>query len=152
MENSNFYKIVKKLQDLIESNVLVNEVIYARTEDKDLYKNTLFPLVHINPAPSPYVNSQSSILTFEIGVYDIRTQSKQSLNTRFEGNDNIIDTHSTCYAILNEILSSLDRLNEDQIYLSSVSELTPIYFSDKNGIDGYVTTIQLKAPNRLNLC
>lgn len=150
--NNNFYKIVKKLRDTVESNPIVNTVVYARTEEKDLYKNSKYVLVHINPAPSSWVNDKSNIYTFEIGVFDKREATSQTKDTVFEGNDNIIDNHNTCYAILNEVLSVLHRQNEDEIYLDSVGQITPVYLSDTKGLDGWVTTITFKLPNKLNVC
>lgn len=150
--NTNFYKLTERLREVCKDNTLVQTVIYARTEEKDLYKNTKYPLIHLNPAPSNWSNEKVNSFTFEIGVFDQRTTSKQTKDTVFEGNDNIIDNHNTCYAILNEILTVLSKDNSDIIYMTSVGPITPFYKDDGNGLDGWATTITFDLPNFLNVC
>jgi hypothetical protein len=145
---NNFYNSVKLIHDRVSSNPLVNTIIFARTEDKDLYKRNIFPICHINPITSPWINSQVNQFTFEVGVFEQRDINKVDTNTKFEGNDNLIDNMNTCYAVLNDLLTYLSiQNNEYNIELTSVSNIQPLIFQDFNLLDGWVMTLTLTAPN-----
>jgi hypothetical protein len=150
--NNNYYKLVKLMRDLLEDNPIVNTLIYARTEDKDLYKNNIYPLVHINPTSSPWLNYQVNEFAFEIGVLNQRTSDDRDKETKFEGNDNIIDNHNTCYSILNDFLSSMEMSEESALEVTSISNITPLFLTDTNGLDGWVSTISIKVNNTIDFC
>jgi hypothetical protein len=150
---NNFYKAVKLIRDRVESNVLVNTVIFARTEEKDLYKKSIFPIVHINPIDNPYVNSSVKLYTFEVGVFEQRNINNENTETKFEGNDNIIDNLNVCDVILNDLTTYLSlQNNDDNISLYSVSSATPLLFTDYNILDGWVIKITLMTPNEISVC
>lgn len=153
--NNNYYKIVKLIQDCLDKNPIVNTILYARTEDKDLYKNNIYPLVHINPTMSSWNNYQSNIFSFEVGVLNQRIKDNRNDDKKLTGDNNIIDNHATCYAILNDFIQQLEVGIEDNdlIYnLESVSSIEPIFYSGMNGLDGWAFTIELKVNNDLELC
>jgi hypothetical protein len=150
---NNFYNAVKLIKDRLETNTLVNTVIFARTEEKDLYKKNIFPIVHINPASSPFRNSQVNQFTFEVGAFEQRDINKQDTNTKFEGNDNIIDNLNTSYAILNDLITYLSNTNNEyNIELNSVSQFQPLLFKDFNLLDGWLVNITLSVPNQISIC
>jgi hypothetical protein len=150
---NNFYKAVKLIRDRVESNVLVNTVIFARTEEKDLYKKSIFPIVHINPIDNPYVNSSVKLYTFEVGVFEQRNINNENTETKFEGNDNVIDNLNVCDVILNDLTTYLAlQNNDDNIALYSVSSATPLLFTDYNILDGWVVRITLMTPNDISVC
>jgi hypothetical protein len=149
--NNNFYTIVKQLRDSLEENPLVNTLIYARTEDKDLLKDNIYPLAHLNPVSSPWTNEASNEFTFEVGVFNQRTKDNRNKDTKFEGNDNVIDNHNTCYSIINEFLTELSKDNRKQIYMTSVSDISPLFLQDSNGLDGWFVTVSFKMINTLDV-
>lgn len=150
--NNNFYKIVSTIRTTFEENPLVNTIVYARQPDKDLLKNNIYPLVHISPVPSPWTNEAANSFSFEIGVMIQRTQDNRDADTKFEGNDNLIDAHNTSYSIINEFLTIMSKDNSDQIYLESVTDIEPIFFDDVNGLDGFVFIGSFKMINNLDVC
>jgi len=150
--NNNFYKISERIKEVLNENPLVNTIIYARNEEADILKNNLYPLAHINPQPSPYSNSAVNTFVFEIGILNQRTRDNRHNDTKYLGNDNLIDNHNTCYSILNEFLTVLSVDNDDSIYMLSVSDLTPIYLQHVNGLDGYAVTITLQIANNTQVC
>jgi hypothetical protein len=150
--NNNFYKIVKIIRDTLEQNPLVNTLIYARGEDKDILKDNIYPLAHLNPVSAPWTNDASNNFTFEIGVFNQRTTDNRNKVTKFEGNDNVIDNHNTCFSIINEFLTVMSKDNEDQIYMTTVSDIQPLFLQDSNGLDGWFVTVTFKMINTLDVC
>lgn len=149
--NNNYYTLVNNIKKVAKQNEIVQTVLYARTEDKDLFKNTLFPLVHVNPTSTTFINEKVSNVTFEIGSFSIRDYSKIRKDKGFEGQDNVIDNHNTTYAILNEMLTTLAHDAGNQIYMQDNVSLQPIFFSDKNGLDGWIATVTFQIPSFLNI-
>jgi hypothetical protein len=148
-----FYQAVELLKSRLENNPLVNTVVFARTEEKDLYKKNIFPIAHINPRPSNWVNNQVNLFTFEVGVFEQRNIVKDPIETKFEGNDNQLDNMNTTYQVINDLVSYLERQdNEYQIEVQSVSAINPVIFKDFNLLDGWVVTITLSAPNNIDVC
>jgi hypothetical protein len=145
---NNFYNAVNLIKARLESNEQVNTVVFSRTEEKDLYKKAIYPLAHINPMEIPFRNSQVSMFTFEVGVFEQRNINKEDTNTKFEGNDNVIDNLNLCYAILNDLVTYLTlQENEYEIILDSVTSATPLLMKDFNILDGLVLQLTLMAPN-----
>jgi hypothetical protein len=148
MANNNFYKCVQLIKERVENNPLVNTVIFARTNEKDLYKKNIFPIVHINPISSPFQNSQVNRFTFEVGSMEQRDIPDAKKDTKFEGDDNIIDNLNLTYTVLNDLVSWLQlQKNEDDIELIQVSEFQPLLFTDFNVLDGWVVRITLEIRN-----
>ena len=148
-----FYLTVDLLRDRLEGNENVNTVVFGRTEDRDLYKKSIYPLVHINPTSAPMNSTQVSYFSFEIAALDQRDISKEPITDKFEGNDNLQDNLNITYTILNDLVTWL-KLNNNSNYieLESVSDASPIVFKDHNLLDGWLITVTLKIPNNQSIC
>jgi len=145
---NNFYKATELIIQRLADNPLVNTVIFARTEEKDLYKKQIYPLAHIVPISAPWTTSQVNQFTFQVGVVEQRDINKQQTNSKFEGNDNVIDNLNVCHVVLNDLLTWLEtQNNEDRIELVSVDSLDPLLFTDYNIMDGWVAQFTLSCPN-----
>lgn len=149
MASNNFYKVVNLIKKRLDDNQLLNTTIFAKTNEKDLYKKQIYPLAHIVPVVSPFSTKQTNQFTFEIGVLTQRDISSVKKDTKFEGDDNIIDNMNTCYFILSDLISYLYNrdTSDDRIELVAVSSFTPLLFTDFNILDGWVISITLEAPN-----
>jgi hypothetical protein len=150
--NNNFYTIVDTIKSTFEENPLVNTIVYARQADADLLKNNIYPLVHISPIPSTWSNEAANSFSFEIGVMIQRTNDNRDKESKFEGNDNLIDAHNTSYAIINEFLTVMSKDNNNQIYMETVSDIQPIFLEGSNGLDGFVFNGTFKMINNLDVC
>lgn len=147
-----FYLVVDLIKERLQNNPNCNTVVFARTEDKDLYKKSIYPFVHINPVPAT-MNSQVSSFTFEIGALDQRDISKSTILDKFEGNDNLQDNLNITFTILNDLVGWLrSQNNEYMIELISVSDAQTIIFNDYNLLDGWFITIKLDIPNNQSSC
>lgn len=148
-----FYLAVDLLRQRLENNPNVNTVVLSKTDEKDLYKKSIYPLVQINPVAAPMTSSQVSYFTFEIACLDQRDISKSIVTDKFEGNDNLQDNLNITYTILNDLVSWLRRQNNEyRIELESVGNATPILFKDFNILDGWYVEITLMVPNNQGVC
>jgi len=150
--NNNFYTIVDTIKSTFEENPLVNTIVYARQADSDLLKNNIYPLVHISPIPSTWTNEAANSFSFEIGIMIQRTNDNRDKESKFEGNDNLIDAHNTSYAIINEFLTVMSKDNNNQIYMETVSDIQPIFLEGSNGLDGFVFNGSFKMINSIDVC
>jgi hypothetical protein len=148
MAANNFYRCVNLLKERLENNPLINTVIFAKTNEKDLYKKQIFPIAHINPQSSPFINSQVNRFTFEIGAMEQRDLPVAKKDTKFEGDDNVIDNLNLTFSVLNDLVSWLQlKNNDDDIELIQVSEFQPLTFTDFNILDGWVVRLTLEIRN-----
>jgi hypothetical protein len=144
-----FYTALNIIKERVENNPLVHTVIFARMDEKDLYKKQIYPIVHIIPAPSTYLNSQVSQFTFEVGAFEQRDIVKNEPTTdKFSGNDNVIDNLNLTSGILIDLISYLQSQNNDaRIEVISIGDLNPIQYNDFNILDGWTVSITLQVPN-----
>jgi hypothetical protein len=150
---NNYYRIIELVRARLAENPMVNTLIFARVEEKDLYKKNLYPLAHIIPQASPWTTQQVNQVSLQIRVVEQRDINKMHTNTKFEGNDNILDNLNVTHTIINDLLTYLSlQNNEDYIELVNVSNLEPILFNDHNLLDGWGVTITLSIPNDISVC
>jgi hypothetical protein len=140
--------VVDLIKERLINNVNCNTVVFGATDDKDLYKKSIYPLAHINPTSAPMNSSQVSYFTFEIACLDQRDISKAPVTDKFDGNDNIQDNLNITYTILNDLVTWLRLQNNDYgVELDSVGDASPIIFKDHNTLDGWFVTLTLKIKN-----
>ena len=150
---NNFYEIVELVRQRLSENPLVNTITFGKIDEKDLAKKNIYPLVNIAPQTSQWTTNQVSNVTLQIVAVEQRDTNKTQTNTKFEGNDNLIDNLNKTYSILNDLLTWLSQQNNDStIEMTSVSGLDPILFSDHNLLDGWLVTITLSIPNDISTC
>ena len=148
-----FYLVVDFLRSRLEDNPNNNTVVFGRTEDKDLYKKSIYPLTHINPVSAPMSSSQVSYFSFEIACLDQRDISKSATTDKFEGNDNLQDNLNITYTILNDLVNYIRLQNNNyNIEIENISDASPIIFNDYSLLDGWFISITLKIPNNQSVC
>ena len=148
-----FYLVVDFLRSRLEDNPNNNTVVFGRTEDKDLYKKSIYPLTHINPVSAPMSSSQVSYFSFEIACLDQRDISKSIPTDKFEGNDNLQDNLNITYTILNDLVNYIRLQNNNyNIEIENISDASPIIFNDYSLLDGWFISITLKIPNNQSVC
>ena len=147
--NNAFYLALNLIKDRLQSNPLVHTTIFARLDEKDLYKKQIYPICHIIPVAAPYTTPQVSHFTFDIGAFEQRDIVKNEPTTdKFDGNDNVIDNLNLTSSILIDLISYLQTQNNDnRIEIVNVSALTPIQYNDFNILDGWTVQITIQVPN-----
>ena len=144
---SNFYTVVDFLKKLLQSDPIVNTVVFGKTEQTDIYKKNIFPIAHIIPVQSPWNGASISSFTFQIGVLEQRDINSVKKNDKFS-DDNMVDNLNLTYAVLNNLLSYLENQNNPYyIELDSVGSIQPFLFVKENLLDGWYVTITLTIRN-----
>ena len=153
---NSYFKITKKLKDLVQEDVSVATVVHGKTSESDLYKTNLFPLIHINPIGRDYSSPGLNIYKFELAALDKRQISKHNqIEDKFYGNDNELDNLTTTDAILNRLITKLSlQVNEDDdIMILGMTDAFPVLLGKSNLLDGWVITITLQIGNgTISIC
>lgn len=151
--NNKYYKVVYLLKQYLDNIPTLNTKLFSRSQEKDLFKNTVFPLAHISNESIDFQSINVNTFSFEVAVLDKRIIDNEKSDDKFTGDANIIDNYATTYAIINDFLTQLYAGDHDVNYdIESVSSITPIYLDDTNGLDGWAVSITLSVSNDLNLC
>jgi hypothetical protein len=147
---NSFYKVSNKIKEVFLANPDVHTIVFGRTSERDLYKKSIYPLVHINPLSSSFNTSSVNTFTFEIAVLDQRDLSRQTEADKYEGNDNEIDNLNLTHSIINRFISEF-RLqnNSDEIEITNVTEATTLLMSGHNLLDGFYVNITFIIPNTM---
>lgn len=147
-----FHRATDLVKSRLTENPYVKTVLFGVSQEKDLYKKSIYPIAHIVPVSAPMGTRRmrtnaSNLFAFEVAVMDQRDVSKSISTDKFDGNDNLQDNLNICYTIINDLISYLTVVNNDQnIQLEEVNDLTPILFKDFNLLDGWVCRFVLTVP------
>ena len=145
---NSYHIAIDTIRTILKNHPDVNTVVHGKTNEKDLYKKSIYPLAHINPIGSSFASSQENVFVFEIAVLDQRDLSTNNLvEDKFDGNDNLIDNLNTCHAVLNNLITRLRLQENNGLELLTVSDATPVLFTDHNIMDGWLITITVALPN-----
>lgn len=134
------------------TNPYVNTVLFGVSQEKDLYKKSIYPIAHIVPTSAPMGTIKMrtnavNLFAFEVAVLDKRDISNSLPLDKFDGNDNLQDNLNITHTILNDLISYLKQVNNEMnITLSEVNDFSPILFKDFNLLDGWVCRFVLMVP------
>jgi hypothetical protein len=140
-------------------NPYVKTIIFGQTQDKDLYKKSIYPIAHIMPLAAPMGQRRmrtnaSNLFAFEVAILEQRDISKRTKSlVEANGvidkysNDDLQDNLNVCYDILNDLISWLKSVPNDlNIQLEEVNDFQPILFKEHNLLDGWVAKFVLTVP------
>lgn len=148
-----FYQILETIKDNLLDNVDINTVTTGSLSDINLRKQDIFPLAHI------LVNNaiiEEQIIRFNITVFtmDIVNQSKEQTVDIFTGNNNVQNILNTQLAVLNKLISILQRGNlyTSQYQLDTNPICEPFYDRFDNELAGWSATMDIIINNDINIC
>lgn len=147
-----FHRAVDLIKMRLQSNPAVKTVLFGVSQDKDMYKKSIYPIAHIVPVSAPMGTiamrtNAVNMFAFEVAVLDKRDISKSIAVDKFDGNDNLQDNLNITYSILNDLISYLKQVNNDMnIELREVNDFSPLLFKDFNLLDGWVCRFVLTVP------
>lgn len=148
-----YTQLLYYIKQLAEADPLVNTVV-KDTQNIDLEKNNIYPLVEINIDTAGFTNG--STLTFGVLLVcvDIRDTNKEIITDKFWSQDNEVDNHNTTLAILNRIWTSMYRdFESNNITASENPTLDKMTQENTNLLDGWGLSFTVELPNTdLNLC
>jgi len=148
-----FYNVTDKIKDTLSAEPFVNTVTYGSLDDVDLNKQTIFPLSHIIVNNC---NVANNTLTFNISVLamDVVDESKEETEDDFVGNDNEQDVLNTQLAILNRLISILQRgdVYTDKYQVIGAAGCEPFVDRFENKLAGWVATFDVVVENDMTIC
>jgi hypothetical protein len=149
-----FYDLIDKIYEELNSNDFVNTVTFGNIMDVDLAKQSIFPLSHINIQDAVF---GEHTITFSIQVIamDLVDESKEDKfdtdSIPYQGLDNKHDVLNTQLAVINRLQSKLRRgdLNDDNYVLDT--DATATMFEDRfeNLMTGWALTLSISIPNNV---
>ena len=148
----NYNNTIDTLKQLGENQFQIKTVTTGDIFEIDLEKNTLYPLMHINPVNAVAQNNQMT-LNFQIFVMDLV----------FPDQSNEQEVLSDCLSICNDLIGTLK--NGESLYLSGANQgESPAYFTEgdvtiepfterfDNAVTGWVFTLPIVIENNYNTC
>lgn len=148
-----FYNVTDKIKDTLAAEPFVNTVTYGSLDDVDLNKQTIFPLSHLIVNNC---NVANNTLTFNISVLsmDIVDENNTEETDDFVGNDNEQDVLNTQLAVLNRLISILQRgdVYTDKYQVVGAVGCEPFVDRFENKLAGWVATFDVVVENDMTVC
>lgn len=140
------------LKQLAEADDLVNSVM--KTVDIDLKKEVMFPLVNINIVSGSFTNGSTVQFNIELACFNQRDINKEINTDDFWGQDNEVDNHNLCVAVLNRMwLKMYTDFEQNNITSSENPTFELGSFEGAKLVDGARLTFTVEVPNTdLSLC
>jgi len=140
------------LKQLAEADSFVNSVM--KTVDIDLKKEVMFPLVNINIVSGSFTNGSTVQFNIELACFNQRDINKEINTDVFWGQDNEVDNHNLCVAVLNRMwLNMYTDFEENNITSSENPTFELGSFEGAKLVDGARLTFMVEVPNtELSLC
>lgn len=140
------------LKQLADADDLVNSVI--KTVDIDLKKEVMFPLVNINIISGSFTNGSTVQFNIELACFNQRDINKEINTDDFWGQDNEVDNHNLCVAVLNRMwLNMYTDFEQNNITSSENPTFELGSFEGAKLVDGARLTFTVEVPNtELSLC
>lgn len=140
------------LKQLAEEDDLVNSVM--KTVDIDLKKEVMFPLVNINIVSGSFTNGSTVQFNIELACFNQRDINKEINTDDFWGQDNEVDNHNLCVAVLNRMwLKMYTDFEQNNITSSENPTFELGSFEGAKLVDGARLTFTVEVPNtELSLC
>ena len=148
----NYNNTIDTLKQLGTNHLQIKTVTTGDIWMIDLEKNTLFPLMHINPI-NAVAGTHQMTLNFQIFIMDLV----------FNDESNEQEVLSDCLSICNDLIGTLK--NGESLYLSGASQgESPAYFTEgdvtiepfterfDNSVTGWVFTLPIVIENNDNTC
>jgi hypothetical protein len=148
-----YYYIINTLKTYLKAIPLINTVSVGDISKIDLYKQTIFPLVHVivNNATLGEVTMSMNI---SILFMDIVDDSKSEIIDIWDGNDNEQDVLNTQITIAQRLTADLMRgsLYSSQVVIQTDPNAEPFVDRFENKIAGWTLTFDVIVPNEMTIC
>lgn len=135
------------LIDKFKSQPLVNTITFEKTNEVDVNKNNIYPLVNIDIVDSDPIGN---ILTFNynITILQQRDIDNEINNDKILDKDNMIDNLNECYAIATRCINNIDHNENDyDIEISRRSNISLLKDYTTQKLDGVRFNLSLSIKN-----
>lgn len=147
------YKLTEKIQQELDSNVLINTVSYGDIDDLLLDKRNVYPVAHVNLTGATLSSSTANV-SVSVMIMDVVDINSNKAVSKFRGNDNEQDVLNQCTAAASKLVTELKRgtLFSEGYQLEGDANLE--FFTDRfeHKIAGVALTFEVVLSNNVNLC
>jgi response regulator RpfG family c-di-GMP phosphodiesterase len=145
-------KINKYIIEDFSSNDLVNTVSIVPTNEMDLNKENIYPLVNVDMTDAD-VQDDAIIFEFIITALEQREIKSQKTDSKLLSDSNYLDNINETLSIAQKFVNKLRRLNNDEnIEIDALSTMDFLKEFRGAGLDGVQFTINLSIPNEDTAC
>ncbi|NQW36880.1 MAG: hypothetical protein HQ471_07745 [Flavobacteriales bacterium] len=139
---------------MADADDLINSVRKLPFDDIDLDKEIVYPLVNVKIINGSFTNGSTINFNIQIGCFDIRDINKELRTDNYWDQDNEVDNHNTCIAVLNRIwLKMYIDLANNNITASENPTFEIGSFERSKLLDGVILSFDVEVPNTsISLC
>lgn len=147
-----FYDLIDKLYEELNSNDFVNTVTFGNIMDVDLAKQSIFPLSHINIQDAVF-GEHTITFSMQVIAMDLVDETKEdkfaATSEPQKGLDNKHDVLNTQLGVINRLQSKLRRgdLNDDNYVLDTNATATMFEDRFENLMAGWALNLTISIPN-----
>lgn len=155
-----FELVIEYLKGVFESNPAVKTIAHGVSNDIDLEKKNMYPLVHIQ-WQNMELDGQGINYTFDIHVLRLRDQTKAINNVVWQANQSEINNYSICSDIAIKAITTLRNTNNDitmpdgfinTLELVSTTSPEAVTLEYMNMLDGVNFQLTVQVNNTIGGC
>ena len=150
---NHYTELLRYVKSISDTDPFVNTTTQGITEDIDLDKANIFPILNVEVFDGGFPTNGVSF-TLELTCLDIRDNNKEINTDKFWLQDNKVDNFNTTFAVLNRMVGKMKRDFEDRdIEIEIPDSVGKLEEWGKNTLDGWVLSTTVTMPNKtINLC
>jgi hypothetical protein len=125
----------------LQSNPLVNTVVFKDDDVLDVEKENIYPLVSILLLPSPKPDQLFRAFSVQFEVLNQRDDAKISTPSKLMLDTNYIDNLGITDSIANDFIIDILKSHNDfdiSINEDSISDFEPVKKDERNNLDGVI--------------
>ena len=151
---NSYTQLLYYIKQLGEADIFVNTVTKSVSEDLDIYKGNIFPILNIEVTGGSYPSNGVIRYTVELTCIDLRDINKEIETDKFWSQDNEVDNLNETQAVLSRVwLNMIRDFADNNITASESPTLIPLIYEGKNLYDGWQLTFDVDVPNTIiNIC
>lgn len=141
----NLYETTQLVITRFDSNILVNTISFVKTQDIDLNKENIYPLVNID-----YISSQIGEARIP-HKYLISILNQRDIDNVFNNDkifpDNYIDNINEAHTIATLFINQIRGVVNDEVEIISISDVVVLNLTSNNLLDGVRFEIVIEVDN-----
>jgi|TARA_R110000822_G_scaffold240792_4_gene370171 hypothetical protein len=151
---NSYTQLLYYIKQLGEADIFVNTVTKSVSEDLDIYKGNIFPILNIEVTGGSYPSNGVIRYTVELTCIDLRDINKEIETDKFWSQDNEVDNLNETQAVLSRVwLNMIRDFADNNITASESPTLIPLIYEGKNIYDGWQLSFDVDIPNTtINIC
>ena len=151
---NHYTHLLQYIKTLSEQDNFVNTITQGVTEDMDLDKGNIFPILNVDIDSAGFTNGNTITFNIELACLDVRDNNKETRTDKFWLQDNEVDNLNSMLAVLNRMWQKmLTDFQSNDIRIEESAELICLKEWGKNTLDGWVMSFTIELPNNtLSLC